>query len=88
MTYAQARKALRKVGTAHASGDALRVMYADLLSFQHGGKPVSYFRWLRAKSAGADDSAISRMARELLRDREKSWEALMELPDLSLQESA
>ncbi len=31
-----ARKELKRVGTAHAKGDALRFMYANLLAFEQG----------------------------------------------------
>lgn len=75
--YKAATKQLKRVGTAHASGDALRAMYADLLVFHHGGRATTYFAWLQGHALG-DDKAISEAARELLRDRAKSWDALME----------
>jgi len=35
LTIKQARAELKRVGTAHAQGDALRFMFANLLAFEH-----------------------------------------------------
>lgn len=77
MTYKQALKQCKKVGTNNATGDTLRAMYASLLTFQHGGDGERYYNALPA----GDDQAITERARELLRDRAAAWEALVSLPD-------
>jgi hypothetical protein len=47
MTYAKASKQLAKVGTAHAEGDALRAMYAQLLaSRMRGADPARFYAYL------------------------------------------
>ncbi len=35
LTIQEARKELKRVGTSHAEGDALRFMYANMLAFEH-----------------------------------------------------
>jgi len=45
--YQDASKQLRKVGCAHAEGDALRAMYADLLATRmRGARPASIYAYL------------------------------------------
>ena len=74
LDYKAALKECKRVGTAHASGDALRAMYAKLITFQQGGEETKYYSYLgRAES----DEAIAASARELLRDRSKAWDVLM-----------
>ncbi len=67
---------LRKVGCANATGDALRAMYAALLTDAHGGKTETYFAHLQ-KAAPGDDAAITACAKPLLADRARAWDALM-----------
>lgn len=73
MTYKDALKQYKKVGAAHATGDALRVMYADLIGSLHGGKPEKYYEWLKPGT----DHEIIEQARILLRDRQKAWDVLI-----------
>ena len=74
MTFKQAKARCRKVGTAHATGEPLAAMYADLVALHHGGDPAKYYTHLRVM---VDDAAIANAARELMRDRAKAWDALM-----------
>ncbi len=73
MTFKEAKKACRKVGTAHAAGDALRAMYADLIAHRQGGDAETYYVWLPR----GDDGETMEAARSLLRDRAKAWDVLM-----------
>lgn len=49
MTFKEAQKQCRKVGMAHASGDALRSMYAELIAQHHFaiGNPEKFYEHLR-----------------------------------------
>lgn len=76
MTFKNALKLCKKVGTAHASGEALAAMYANLVNVQHGGDAEKYYNYL-IKNGLDDDKKIIDLARELLRDRAKSWDILM-----------
>lgn len=81
MTYKQALKQCKKVGTAHASGDALRAMYANLLTVQHGGDDTDAERYYEAllvdrSGCAMDDKQIAECARVLLKDRDLAWERL------------
>lgn len=76
MTYKQALKECKRVGTAHATGDALRAMYAGLLEVQHGGAAEQYYLGLQDYAQGTD-TEIAEVARTLLRDRAKAWSVLM-----------
>lgn len=49
-TFSQAQRELRRVGCAHAQGDALRAMYADLLaSRMRGADPARFYAYLADK---------------------------------------
>lgn len=73
MTFKQAAKACRKAGTAHATGDALRAMYAELIADRQGGDAEKYY----ASLPQGTDSGMMEAARALLRDRAKAWDVLM-----------
>ena len=75
MKYKDALKQCKRVGTAHAGGDALRAMYAGLIALSHGGDPAVYYGWLQRNVPG-DDCAIAAKARELIRDRQSTLDAL------------
>ena len=75
MTYREATKQLRRVGTAHASGDAYRAMCAEMVSFRHGGKPERYYSALTG-----DDATVRQTMLTWMRDRVAAWDALMGLP--------
>lgn len=77
MTYKEALKQLRKVGTAHAHGDALCAMYADLVAFQQGGANDKYYSYLQ--EATTTDEEIRQKALPLLRSRAAAWDVLMEV---------
>lgn len=69
MDFKQAKRECRRVGTAHASGDALRSMYAELIVLQHPGlNQHSAPKFYGDLQGYADDSAIIERSRELLRD--------------------
>jgi hypothetical protein len=74
LTYKQALKTCKRVGTAHATGPALCAMYAGLIELQHGGSPERYYTYLQTTG---DDNGIAVSARKLLRDRAKAWDVLM-----------
>ena len=71
MTFKEAKRACRKVGTAHAEGDALRAMYAEMIAFKWYaiGNAEKFYAHLQSVS----DEAITETARGLLRDH---WKAL------------
>jgi hypothetical protein len=75
VTYRDALKQCKRVGTAHASGDALRAMYAGLIALQHGGPEEVYYKELQS-CAPATDAEIATKARELLRSRNRAWEVV------------
>jgi hypothetical protein len=74
-TYKTALKQCHKVGTAHASGDALRAMYANLIAGMHGGSAEKYFAHLQKHAA--HDPGIIDEARSILRNRETAWNILL-----------
>jgi hypothetical protein len=76
MTFKQALKACKTAGTAHATGDALRAMYASLISQMHGGEAERYFAYLQ-KSA-QEDREIEDKSRALLRSREAAWKVILQ----------
>lgn len=76
MTFKEAKKACRKVGTSRASGDALRSMYAELIAQHHFaiGNPEKFYNHLQAFT---DDDAIAGRARELLRDSNAALDVVL-----------
>jgi hypothetical protein len=74
MTFKDALKQCRKVGTSNATGEALAAMYAKLVAQMHGGKDEIYFDHLRTFRG---DMAITERSRELLRERSIAWDVLM-----------
>jgi len=76
MTFKEAIKQCKKVGCAHATGDALAAMYANLVAQMHGGKADLYYKFICSKS---NDSDITEASRTLLRDRAKAWDVLMQI---------
>jgi hypothetical protein len=75
MTFKEAKRELKKVGTSHAAGDAYRAMWAETLSFAHGGRVETYYSWL---GRFGDDKAVRAEGNRLMSDRAASWDALME----------
>ena len=64
MNYTQALKECKRVGTDHAEGDALRAMYAKLITVQHGLiGPQRFYAYLTTVA----DAEIAHKARRLLR---------------------
>jgi hypothetical protein len=69
MTYSQALKQCKRTGTANATGDGLRAMYARLLPVHHGlheSRAEIVFEHLGSFCADAD---ISAEGQRLLRSR-------------------
>lgn len=77
MTFKEALKACRKVGTAHAQGDALRAMYADMIAFKWYaiGNPDKFYRHLQGFAD--DEKSITDEARRLLRDHVAALDAML-----------
>ena len=74
MTYTEAKRELKRVGCAHASGDALRAMYAGLIPLHCCvGKCVepNFYRYLQGF---AGDNDITEAARAILREPLKIWD--------------
>ena len=67
MTFSEAKKQCKKVGTSHAQGDALRAMYADMIAFKWYaiGNPEKFYAHLQAFDG---EQGITDEARALLRD--------------------
>lgn len=74
-SFKDAKKLLKRVGTAHAEGDALAAMYAELIALHHAGNVEKYYVYL----CGSDGTSegIRAMALPLMRDRAKAWDVLM-----------
>ena len=69
--YAQfvaASKQCRRVGTAHATGDSLRAMYASLIAFHQGFGERCAPAFFKALLACQTDKEIADAARIWLRD--------------------
>jgi len=76
MNYTEAQKIVRKQGVAHATGDAKRAVYADVVSYRHAVTAKSIYVWLQ--NHAATDEEIHDMASELLRDPFKASYAALE----------
>lgn len=69
MTFKEAKKQCHKVGTAHATGDALRSMYAELIVVTHPGlNPYSAEKFYIHLQRYETDADITNRSRELLRN--------------------
>jgi hypothetical protein len=77
MTFREAKKACRKVGTAHAQGDALRAMYAELIAQHHFaiGNPEKFYAHLQ--TVAQTEQAITERARALLRDSNAALDVVL-----------
>lgn len=78
--YVAAYKEMRRVGTAHATGDSLRAMYASLIVMQAGmGEKFApqVFAWLRRYGS---DGAIACESHSLLRNEAATWDVAMHGP--------
>jgi hypothetical protein len=77
MTFKEAQKQCRKVGTANAQGDALRAMYAEMIAFKWYaiGNPRKFYAHLQ--TVADDERAITDRARELLRDHGKALDVVL-----------
>lgn len=76
MTFKEAKKECKRVGTSHAQGDALRAMYADLIAMHHYavGNPERFYSHLQGFDG---EKAITDRARELLRDSGKALDVVL-----------
>lgn len=68
MTYSQAIKSLVRTGTAHATGDSLRAMYARLLPWHVRLNNSSIGRFYAHFQGFTTDRAVADEARRLLRE--------------------
>lgn len=77
MTFKEAKKACRKVGTAHAQGDALRAMYAEMIAFKWYaiGNPEKFYAHLQ--TIADNEKAITDEARALLRDSNAALDVIL-----------
>lgn len=77
MTFKEAKKQLRKIGTSRAQGDALRAMYADMIAFKWFaiGNPEKFYAHLQ--TVADDERAIAEEARALLRDSDKALDVVI-----------
>lgn len=71
MTHKDALKELKRRGTAHATGDALRAMYASLICFNYWGKKLEP-RFYEHLQQYESDNAIAEEGRALMRDHGKT----------------
>lgn len=76
MTYKLAKKELRKIGVAHATGDSLIAMYAEAITSNHGGKAELYYDWISAQGP-VNDVDVQIIALPLVKDRAKAWDVLL-----------
>lgn len=79
MTFNEAKKQCRKVGTAHAQGDALRAMYAELIAQHHFaiGNPEKFY--VHLQGVADNEQAITERGRELLRDSNAALDVALAL---------
>jgi 2-phosphoglycerate kinase len=77
MTFKEAKKELKKVGASHAQNDALRAMYAELVTSNHGGGAEKYFLWLQSQD-GTTETDIRHAVLPLLWDRATAWDILLQ----------
>lgn len=81
LTLKEAQKELRKAGTSHAGGDALRAMYARLIiegrwPGLNGKDNVEKVYAYLQREAKTDDK-ISDASREMLRDYRKALDVVL-----------
>lgn len=78
MTFRDALKELRRRGTNHAEGDALRAMYAQLICFSYWGRALEpkFYEHLQK----FDGQAMIDEARELMRDHSRTADVVLGLP--------
>jgi hypothetical protein len=77
MTFKEAKRQLRKVGTGRAQGDALRAMYAEMIAFKwHAiGNPEKFYVHLQA--IPDDEQTITEHARQLLRNSNMALDVVL-----------
>lgn len=77
MTFKEAKKQCRKVGTAHAQGDALRSMYAELIAMKWPAIGNAERMYTHLQGVTDDEQSIASEARELLRDHTKALDVVL-----------
>ena len=78
--YRTAQKECRRRGTAHATGNSLRAMYAQLICFTYWGKKMEPRFYQHLQKFGTD-TEITAEARELMRDHGRTMDiALADKP--------
>jgi len=75
MTYTEAKRQLWKHGTAHATGDSLRAMYAKMIPWHCCLNPTAEKRFYAHLQKFLSDDAISHEARRILRNPLSAFEA-------------
>jgi hypothetical protein len=77
MTFKEAKKQLRKVGTSRAQDDALRAMYADMIAQRWFaiGNPEKFYAHLQ--TVAQTEQAITERARALLRDNNAALDVVL-----------
>ncbi len=68
MNYTEAMKECRRVGTAHASGNALRAMYARLIAYHCCLAESTASQFYQHLQSHVDDTAITDEAQRLMRN--------------------
>ena len=74
--YRKALKDCKKVGTAHASGDALRAMYASLIPFHSSLREKTAPKFFEHLLEFDTDEAITKEARRILGDPLSVWDII------------
>lgn len=77
MTFKDALKELRRRGTSHAEGDALRAMYAQLICFSYWGKKMEPKFYAHLQKF--EGQAMIDEGRTLMRDHERTLDIALEL---------
>ncbi len=74
--YKKALKECKKVGTAHASGNALRAMYASLIPFHACLQEKTATKFFEHLLGFDTDDVITKEARRILGDPLSVWDII------------
>lgn len=74
VTFEEALKEMKRVGTANATGNAYRAMYAQVLHDLHGGNPEIYYTYFLARET---DKEVRDEGCALLHNRDSVWDILI-----------
>lgn len=73
MTYKEGLAACKKIGCAHATGDGLRAMYANLIPFHACLAPGTAEKFFFHLQKFGSDREVGDEARRILRDPATVW---------------